>query len=1031
MIHGHLYFLQENHFLLRKSFRLISLLILLLFLFGSVFAQNYKAGVREELDRMFSQLDRSSVPTGLLRDYAIEYEDLDYFSGLSTLDDTNLLTSLRYGDFLSTIQSSCINKNDSEKLGQKFRGLLKEENGTHLSIALYKYSRIRADALTSNLIKYENGRVYNRAGINPYQEEVAFAACVQNSNIATSSVVIEFSEEFLFSNCDIDKIEISYKGRSYEIVHGAKISLNLDQGENKITVTVKANGGQSYRSHFCLYHSRIENQQMRSLAFDPLRHPDEHFLVTGDSYNGITTKADVYIKYAGENNTLKRPLIVVEGFDPRLPTNPEGFWNYFMLNRSLLEFASLNGFDIVYVDWVQPEEYIQANALTLQKVIERINQRKSKSEHGNIILAHSMGGLVSRYALKTMENRGIKHQVDKYISYDVPHLGAHIPIGVLYGFHGIQKFIESRGLAGEMALSFGGFSDLLVLGKKLAYSTSAQQMLINYVDPAGNFNNQEHLTWQKELEHLGFPNGDPGRPIQLLAIANGSYNEFTLPKWYLHTNFEAGTSVLPAVYTLAYCINPRLAGAAVGVVSLALNDILSGLLTILPGRSSIQGHCDFFPAKSPGALVTDIEMTYKNKFLWMLPITRTLFSFSRYSPISLSFEKFPGSTYSLSRDSKSRPLVAMHNDGGFGPIYDYEYDIEVYSKISFIPTSSALAVGSGINMNQEQFYVQPKGAQSPFGENYYIHRFSDSHVYFTEPGIGWICSQLKASITGPELGYTGAQYTVSGSNIHAVSWRTSNPIVATINRQGVLSVKGEGEVSITAICNGVSYTKRIIVGIPRCVLVCTHSPGGYKITASTINEKYSDNLHRLSGYIKYKWGIKKSQSSVVWRETTSPQLTLRTDPDDNQIVILLEISDIYGNKLPMVHSKIQHRSLYYTSYPHLFFSSTDELFEENMEPYTFDIAYINLIEREDLPPQYQSSDWIPFTAMILSPSGRRFEVELENNEIAVRNILNREERMWIHSHAKASQNLIYMIELQNLDKKFIQYLPIRFTYIKR
>lgn len=77
-----------------------------------------------------------------------------------------------------------------------------------------------------------------------------------------------------------------------------------------------------------------------------------------------------------------------------------------------------------------------------------------------------------------------------------------------------------------------------------------------------------------------------------------------------------------------------------------------------------------------------------------------------------------------------------------------------------------------------------------------------------------------------------------------------------------------------------------------------------------------------------------------------------------------------------------------------------------------------------------SSEWIPFTAMVLSPTGRRYEVELENNEIAVRDILNKEERAWIHSMGVDSQDIVYLLELQNSDKKLIQYLPIRFTYIK-
>lgn len=54
---------------------------------------------------------------------------------------------------------------------------------------------------------------------------------------------------------------------------------------------------------------------------------------------------------------------------------------------------------------------------------------------------------------------------------------------------------------------------LLAVGERMAYSTATQQMLVDYVDPAGRPNNDEHIRWQKELAELGFPQGDAGKKI--------------------------------------------------------------------------------------------------------------------------------------------------------------------------------------------------------------------------------------------------------------------------------------------------------------------------------------------------------------------------------------------------------------------------------------------------------------------------------------------------------------------------------------
>lgn len=46
-----------------------------------------------------------------------------------------------------------------------------------------------------------------------------------------------------------------------------------------------------------------------------------------------------------------------------------------------------------------------------------------------------MGGLVARYALRSMEIQNQMHGVDKFISFDSPHLGANVPVG-------FQKLLE-------------------------------------------------------------------------------------------------------------------------------------------------------------------------------------------------------------------------------------------------------------------------------------------------------------------------------------------------------------------------------------------------------------------------------------------------------------------------------------------------------------------------------------------------------------------------------------------------------------
>lgn len=101
-----------------------------------------------------------------------------------------------------------------------------------------------------------------------------------------------------------------------------------------------------------------------------------------------------------------------------------------------------NNYDFIYVDWKSPGEYIQANAYTLIEVLKKIKEMSDENTEPMLLVGHSMGGLIARYALKTMENNKTPHGVGTYVSYDSPHLGANVPQGLLYGFYGIRKFLE-------------------------------------------------------------------------------------------------------------------------------------------------------------------------------------------------------------------------------------------------------------------------------------------------------------------------------------------------------------------------------------------------------------------------------------------------------------------------------------------------------------------------------------------------------------------------------------------------------------
>ncbi|UZJ63274.1 hypothetical protein OKW96_12175 [Sphingobacterium sp. KU25419] len=275
-------------------------------------------------------------------------------------------------------------------------------------------------------------------------------------------------------------------------------------------------------------------------------------------------------------------------------------------------------YDLIYVDFVQSDEYIQANAHTLKEVINWVNQQKSYagSTEPNVIMGQSMGGLITRYALKKMESQGIPHQTSVYVSHDAPHLGANIPLGILYTVYAFNSFLENKSNLGGIVNSYGGsYIDLV---KRIMHSNAARQMLVNYVDFGGHLNNTDHNLWQQELAALGFPQGDPSKQFRMLSIVNGSYVSSPKEPYIVDANINANSPLLD------------LLGGINGIfMGILVQDLWAGLLTVLPGKTQLMIKMQMLPGTAVGTKISDFEVKYVKKFLWTVPITRTLFSYQK------------------------------------------------------------------------------------------------------------------------------------------------------------------------------------------------------------------------------------------------------------------------------------------------------------------------------------------------------------------------------------------------------------------
>tara|TARA_R110002049_G_scaffold64920_4_gene170775 strand:+ start:625 stop:1812 length:1188 start_codon:yes stop_codon:yes gene_type:complete len=359
--------------------------------------------------QIFQNLNKNNVPHGVLLDFGMEFTNVQAFNG--TLTDSTYTTSQTLSDIYKTLLMS--------RVRQVSTGFVQpQEYATRwytqrqkeviiLSGQYFKYSRFNDSAYPSK-INYSNNqfsdKYVNGVWQNPYEEKQLFAMAPSNAKYKGLNFNIKLPSNLFFSNypATIQNIQIDFgDGLGYRTVaYDQLVNVNYTQA-NTYTWIFKINltNGQSLLSH-----SKVQIEE--GLNAIPLGGPQQKSIsgknngLTGldDYYKTTITatvpyanhygSATVYIRYANGGSTIRKPLIVAEGFDTGIVLNPEqeaGDSNIDdfirktrqQLSQSFLLENEISTYDIIYVDWNNGVDFIQRNAYVLEEVIKWVNDTKT------------------------------------------------------------------------------------------------------------------------------------------------------------------------------------------------------------------------------------------------------------------------------------------------------------------------------------------------------------------------------------------------------------------------------------------------------------------------------------------------------------------------------------------------------------------------------------------------------------------------------------------------------------------------------
>jgi len=327
----------------------------------------------------------------------------------------------------------------------------------------------------------------------------------------------------------------------------------LAVGERVVRVRATSNDGSVQHASFTF--------DVRAIAA-PVPH-DTLPLTGTQPYNGGTATGRAFIYRADVNPVLTKPAVVIEGFDIDNTMN----WDelYALLNQEgLIEELRARGYDAVVLDFAAPTDYIQRNAFVAVDLIHQVQAAIDPAQQFPLVGA-SMGGLVARYALAWMEFNSDPHRVRNFVSMDVPHAGANIPLGIQYW---LDFFSEQS-------------TEAAALLARLDAPAARQMLIYHHTTPPGSTGQSDPLraVFESELASLGDYPTLPRR----VALSNGSGTG-------ANQGFAAGAQVIQYVYD-SFLVDVR--GNVWAVPNGGPTQILQGLLDPI-----------FFPADAMNVTVS-------------------------------------------------------------------------------------------------------------------------------------------------------------------------------------------------------------------------------------------------------------------------------------------------------------------------------------------------------------------------------------------------------------------------------------------
>lgn len=638
-----------------------------------------------------------------------------------------------------------------------------------------------------------------------------------------------------------------------------KFNLSYEtSGTKVITFDIIYNDGTKITTHSSFYfrNSSLNNSLLNSCNSTDLLRDDFSTTATEDFKGYRSTDPKIkpkfdYRVYYSTGNTLKKlmkPIIIIDGFDPgdkrkiedcdceqdadcalryrgsngqfdpELHRSINDIMIYYEQQTKIPLLGKLRdlGFDVMIVNFPkysttnlengQPVTidggayYIESNALALIQLIKETNNKLASNGSAKqiAIIAPSMAGQISRYALSLMEKNNTPHNVNLWVSIDSPHLGANIPLGDQGLIYRLQsESVQAQDFYQKELSSPASQQQLIEFHRQTGNNAdpnfqNGQTISQGLANNSGNYFFQEHYNKQN---NNGLPNSE-GWPQNLrkIALVNGSLTGSKETELVTKEPFVNYASDGELVLNIRGFQRVRLFGFTVGKIHVA----------------SLESR--FLPKDETPIKVSRFHKTFTNKFVYAGNIND-----------KGNMDNVPGGFFDAQDQLKKSILSNTSGFLNFNFILGTNgyWSLREFNPIhSFIPTFSAIAhLEPNQNWNNALNYnlACPTNKKTPF-DSYFGGDKNTQHTSFSKESVDWLLKELNGQ---PQLpNYPLGDNLLEGPNSiclnNNITYTFNNPCkfpsaVTNWSVSDNLQIIAQSDYSITikAIENGNAFIKAI------------------------------------------------------------------------------------------------------------------------------------------------------------------------------------------------------------------------------